>query len=51
MAKFRKRQIEVEAVLMTERTEIKTLEGTMVGNPGNWLITGIADEKCPCEGD
>lgn len=49
MAKFRKKPVEVEAVRLTERTEIETLEGTMVGNPGDWLITGVAGEKYPCK--
>ncbi|MDD4460670.1 MAG: hypothetical protein PHQ24_12905 [Proteiniphilum sp.] len=49
MAKFRKKPVEVEAVRLTERTEIQTLEGTMIGNPGDWLITGVAGEKYPCK--
>lgn len=51
MAKFRKKPVVVDAVRLTERTEIKTLEGTMIGNPGDWLITGVAGEKYPCKED
>jgi hypothetical protein len=51
MTKYRKKPVEVEAVRLIERTEIRTLEGTMVGNPGDWLITGIAGEKYPCKDD
>lgn len=51
MAKFRKKPVVVDAVRLTERTEIKTLEGTMIGNPGDWLITGVAGEKYPCKDD
>lgn len=49
MAKFRKKPVVIEAERLTERTEIKTLEGVMVGEPGDWLITGIAGEKYPCK--
>jgi hypothetical protein len=51
MAKFRKKPVEVEAVRLTERIKIETLEGTMIGNPGDWLITGVAGEKYPCKDD
>ena len=49
MTKFRKKPVEVDAVRLTERIEIETLEGTMIGNPGDWLITGVAGEKYPCK--
>jgi len=49
MAKFRKKPVVIEAEQLIERTEIKTLEGTMVGNPGDWLITGVAGEQYPCK--
>jgi len=48
MAKFRKKPVVIEAEQLIERTEIKTLEGVMVGNPGDWLITGVAGERYPC---
>lgn len=51
MAKFRKKPVVIEAVQLLERTEIKTLEGVMVGNPGDWLITGVAGEQYPCRDD
>lgn len=51
MPKFRKRPVVVEAVQLTERTEIPTLEGTMTGNPGDWLITGVKGERYPCRDD
>lgn len=49
MAKYRKKPVTIEAVQLTERIEIETLEGVMVGNPGDWLITGVAGEKYPCK--
>ena len=30
---------------------INTLEGDMVGNEGDWLITGVKGEKYPCKPD
>tara|TARA_Y100000296_G_scaffold64434_1_gene75614 strand:+ start:7291 stop:7611 length:321 start_codon:yes stop_codon:yes gene_type:complete len=49
MPKFRKLPVVVDAVRITEQVEIETLEGTMVGNVGDWLITGIDGEKYPCK--
>lgn len=49
MAKYRKIPVVVDAVRLTERVEIKTLEGVMVGEPGDWLITGVAGEQYPCK--
>ncbi len=51
MAKFRKKPVVIEAEQLLERTEIKTPEGDMVGNPGDWLITGVAGEQYPCRDD
>lgn len=30
---------------------IKTLEGTMVGNIGDWIIKGVKGELYPCKDD
>ena len=30
---------------------LKTLEGTMRGDPGDWIIRGIKNELYPCEPD
>lgn len=49
--KFRKKPVTIEAVRLTERIEIQTLEGVMVGNPGDWLITGVKGEQYPCRDD
>jgi hypothetical protein len=51
MPQFRKKPVIVEAVQLTRKTTIETLEGTMVGNPGDWLITGINGEQYPCKDD
>ncbi len=49
MSKFRKRPVIIEAVRLTERVVIHTLEGAMVGEPGDWLITGVKGERYPCK--
>ena len=51
MALYRKRPVVVEAVQLAQKTTIHTLEGDMVGNPGDWLITGINGEQYPCKPD
>ncbi|MFA4973942.1 MAG: hypothetical protein WC683_15125 [bacterium] len=48
MSKFRKQPIDIEAVRLTEKTEIRTREGTIVGYPGDWLLTGVEGEQYPC---
>jgi len=30
---------------------IPTLEGTMLANPGDWIITGVKGERYPCKPD
>jgi hypothetical protein len=50
MAKFKpKSNVVIDAVPITKTMEIKTKEGTMTGNPGDWLITGTEGEKYPCK--
>lgn len=51
MKKYRKKPVIIEAHRLLERTVIQTLEGTMVGNPGDWLITGVKGEQYPCRDD
>lgn len=51
MAKFRKKPVIVDAIPITTPITIPTREGVMSGNVGNWLITGIANEKYPCQHD
>lgn len=48
---YRKRPVVIQARRLSERTEIKTLEGLMVGNSGDWLITGVKGEQYPCKDD
>ena len=51
MPKFRKKPVVIDAVQAVERQEIRTLEGVMVADPGDWIITGVANEKYPCKDD
>ncbi|MBI4622506.1 MAG: hypothetical protein HY736_04690 [Verrucomicrobia bacterium] len=51
MAKYRKKPIVIEAEQAQTRQEVQTLEGVMVANPGDWIITGIKGERYPCKPD
>lgn len=33
------------------QVEIPTLEGTMIGSLGDWIITGVKGERYPCKPD
>lgn len=48
MPRFRKKPVIIEATQINERVEIATREGTLYGEPGDWLITGVAGEQYPC---
>lgn len=51
--KFRKKPVIIEAVqhLGPEPLPIVTLEGTMLAQPGDWIITGVKGERYPCKPD
>lgn len=49
MPKFRKKSIVIDAVRIKEGVAISTREGTLIGYPGDWLITGIEGEEYPCD--
>ena len=51
MPKFRKKPVVIEAIQIDTTQQVVTLEGTMAGNPGDWLITGVAGEKYFCKPD
>lgn len=48
MPRFRRRPVEIEAVRVTRRMTVETLEGTLQVEPGAWLITGVQGEQYPC---
>ncbi|MFA5248417.1 MAG: hypothetical protein WC877_00925 [Dehalococcoidales bacterium] len=49
--KYRKKPVVIEAYQTDIAILINTLEGTMIANPGDWIITGIKGEKYPCKSD
>ena len=49
--KYRKKPIIVEAYVATKEEHIKTLEGTMKADKGDYVITGIRGERYPCKPD
>lgn len=51
MAKYRKKPVVVEAVQINKKMVIHTLEGDMVANPGDWIVTGTKGEKYPVKPD
>lgn len=51
MPRFRKKPIVVRADLCNEKTVIHTLEGDMVAERGDWIITGVKGECYPCKHD
>ena len=38
-------------MLSAGRIEIRTLEGNMTANPGDWIIRGVNGELYPCKPD
>lgn len=51
MPKFRKKPVVIEATKLTRKMTVKTLEGTMIGDVGDWLITGVKGEQYFCKDD
>lgn len=49
--KFRKKPIIVEAYQTKEKMVIHTLEGNMIAEPNDWIITGVNGEQYPCKPD
>lgn len=49
--KFRKKPVVIEAYQTNIPIDIKTLEGVMHANPGDWIITGVNGEQYPCKPD
>jgi hypothetical protein len=51
LEQYRKRPVVVFAARMDEPFEVETLEGTMRGNAGDYLICGVKGEYYPCKPD
>ena len=45
---FRKKPVVIAARRLGARQEIRTREGTIVGEPGDWLLVGVEGEEYPC---
>jgi len=43
--------VPTRATRMTEAFSVETLEGTMTGKAGDWLMIGAKDEMYPCDAD
>ena len=48
---YRKKPVVVQAYRLKKRLEVRTLEGVMTGEPGDWLIRGVKGECYPCRDD
>ena len=46
---FKKKPIVIQACQIPEEFEVETLEGTMKGKAGDWLIIGVKGEMYPCD--
>jgi len=46
---YKKKPVKIIACLLTENVLVETLEGTMKGNKGDYLIQGIKGELYPCK--
>jgi hypothetical protein len=50
--KYRKKPVVIDAILNTgPPVTIKTLEGTMIAETGDWIIMGVKGERYPCKPD
>lgn len=47
--KAMKKPIPLDVRRMPEAFSVETLEGTMQGKAGDWLITGVNGEMYPCD--
>ncbi|MFC0469639.1 hypothetical protein ACFFHM_03615 [Halalkalibacter kiskunsagensis] len=48
MARYRTKPVVIEAVKITRTITIETAEGSIVGRPGDYLITDKNGEQYPC---
>lgn len=51
MGYYRKKPVVIKAYKTNVEIKIETLEGTMTGSPGDWIITGVNGEQYPCKPD
>jgi len=48
-ARFYRKKVLTRAIKMNEPFSVETMEGTMEGKPGDWLMIGIRGEMYPCD--
>lgn len=51
MTPVRKKPVVVHAMMIPVSFEVHTLEGIMVGKPGDYLIRGVNGEFYPCDAE
>jgi hypothetical protein len=51
MRKYRKKPVVIRAKKLLHKMTVETLEGTMTGEPGDWLIIGVKGEEYFCKDD
>jgi hypothetical protein len=49
--KAKKKPIPIRCIQINEPFEVETLEGTMKGQPGDWLVVGVHGEMYPIAKD
>lgn len=42
-----KKPIPVNARQVSKKTIVKTIEGTLIAQPGDWILTGVDGEEWP----
>lgn len=47
--RWRKRPVTITAQRMREAFAVETMEGSLRGKAGDWLITGVKGEQYPCD--
>ena len=46
---YRKLPVTVEAIPLADKTSVETDSGTLVGQPGDWLVSGVNGSQYPCD--
>lgn len=46
---YKSKPVQIKAKRMLKPFTVETLEGTMQGNAGDWLIEGTEGENYPCK--
>ena len=49
--KAKKKPIEIKCIQIDEPFQVETMEGTMTGKKGDWLMVGVNGEMYPCDNE